>query len=261
MSTTVIISLVAVVLFVMMAVALTIQAIDKSNKDKKRMLTALKGRARNFEYVLETLPAGFLSPELYLLVCQQNLDTCEQLSQLEANNAEFKAQVDAAYQRLDMAKKSPTAQKGFAFSDSKQIKEVKQLLTMLFNFIVSLQKSGKINGQQAGAFGNQIKQLMLQSETDALMGAAKDAAGKGKFKLSIHYHNMVIEKYKKQNASGAYNDKIAILKQQIDELNKHAATEAPSPSASAQDEATAKEWDDVVSSSDDDTWKKKAIYD
>jgi len=260
MSTTVIISLVAVVLFVMMAVALTIQSIDKSNKEKKRMLTALKGRARNFEYVLETLPAGFLSPELYMLVCQQNLDTCEQLSQLDSGNAEFKALFDAAYQRHDMAKKQPTAQKAFAFNDSKQIKEVKQLLTMLFNFIISLQKSGKLNAQQAGAFANQVKQLMLQSETDALMGAAKDAAGKGKFKLSIHYHNMVIDKYKKQNASGAYNDKIAILKQQIEELNKHAANEAPSPTASAVDDETAKEWDSVVSA-DDDNWKKKAIYD
>jgi hypothetical protein len=258
MSTLVILSLIGIALFILISVALTLQTMEKNSKEKRHQETALKGRIRNFDHVLSLFPQGFLSPDLHLLICRCNMDANEQLAQLDSKNNSYASDAEAAQQRMSAAKTRPSAQKHIIIKEVKQIKEIQQTLSMLFTFVQSLQKSNRLSPPQSKIFCLQINQLVIQTATDGMLSAAKEAESKGKYRLAIHYHNTAIDKFKRENGSGAYKEKITQLQQTIEQLNKKAGSEPPISGADIDENA--KEWDNIASD-DNDIWKKKAVYD
>ena len=257
MSTTLILALIGSALFVLIAVALAMQTMEKSSKEKRRLETALKNRARNFDYLLDSLPPGMLSPELHQLLCKSHLEVNEQLCQADSKNSAYSDALQRSYQRLEQAKKNPQPQRQIIFQERNQVKEAQQLLNTLFTFIVNQQNSNRLGPAEAQQYMLQVRRLMVQVTTDGMLTAAQQAQTAGKIKLAIHYHNMAIDRCKKENKDGFYNDKIQQLQQRAAQLELSVG-QNDSMDGEMADEA-AKEWDELIT--EDETWKKKAIYD
>ena len=87
MSTAVVIGIIAIGLFVLVAIAITMQTVEKNGKEKRRLESSLNTRARNFQYMLEGFPKGFLSRDLQVLVCKCLLEVYQQLSRVNPKNS------------------------------------------------------------------------------------------------------------------------------------------------------------------------------
>ena len=257
MSTAVIIGIVAIGLFVLVAIAVMMQTMEKNDKEKRRLASSLNTRARNFHYMLEGFPKGFLSRDLQVLVCKCLMEVYQQLCQMAPKNTDYSTKLQQAKARFEEFKARPANTTSVALTDKAQIKDVQKLLTSLHNFIAKLQESKRINGAEAKAYSHQIRRLMVQTSTDGLAQAINEALQAGKIKLAIHYLQLSIEKMHKENADGFYSERIANYQQRVGELTEQAKTSAEQ-AKQRRAEADA-EWDNI--NKPDDSWKKKALYD
>jgi len=193
MSPEIIIGLVGVTLLTLVSAAIAIQTIEKNNKEKRRLETALKTRIRNFDHMLNHFPEGFLGKDLQLLVCKCLQDVYAQLKQVRPNNKEYSAGLAGVNQQVEQVTAQSSQQAMVTLTDTEQIKEIQQMLTSLFKFIARLRASDRINEQQSHIYAQQIRQLTLQTSLDALNQSAKQATQGGKHKLAIHYYHMAME--------------------------------------------------------------------
>ena len=254
MPSSMIIALICGGLLLIVCVGFVVQSMERQQQEKKRVESALKQRARNFRQMLEGFPKGFLGKDLQILVCTCLQDVYEQLVQLNNKEPEYKKQLDSVNEHLQKLNKTQVDQRHTPLSDPKQIKEVQKLLNTLFNFIIRLRKTGKVNQAQAQNYSRQIKRLVTRTSVDAITDAMKTALAQNKPKLAVHYLHMAIDKMNQQNADGSFTQNIAAMQEQIEQLEK--TLEERKQKA---EEQISEQWDDVEQ--DDDSWKKKAIYD
>ena len=253
MSTTAIIGLVALLLVVLVGVAIMLQTIEKNNKERRRLESSLKARARNFQHMLEGFPEGFLNKDLKLLVCRCLQEIYSQLHGLNPKNSAYKNNRATIDQQLQTIQEQPAGNSRVKLSDPAQIKEIQKLLQGLHSFIGKLSKSQKISNDQAKAYAFQVRNLMIQSTVDALMNGVNDSMSKRKPRLAIHYLHMIIDKLSKENGQGQYNEQVTQYKEMMKQLEQQAIEQEERRKEADE------EWDEI--NKDDDSWKKKAIYD
>src|SRR5689334_22842308 len=110
MTTSTIIIAVLLALSVLVAVTFTLQQIEKNSREKKALIAALKSQTRNFQYLLEGFPEGFLSRDLKLLVGQCLGDGLDQLLRLEARNAALQQERRQLTERMAALQAQPADQ-------------------------------------------------------------------------------------------------------------------------------------------------------
>lgn len=257
MSTAVIIGALVGGLFILVCIAVTLQGVEKSRKEKRRLENSLNARARNFQYLLDGFPQGFLGRDLQILVCKCLADVYDKLVQADSKNATYKKQRELNAERLKQFQEKADNQQSVTLSDLAQIKEVQKLLSSLHKFIASLMQSKRISEQEAKAYSQQIRSLMTQTTLDGINQQIEAAKKDNKPKLAIHHINTAIDKLSKENGNGQHTARLAHFQQQLAEMQQR-LEETQAKSAAVREEAD-KEWDDL--NKPDDSWKKKAIYD
>lgn len=251
-----IIGLVAAVLFVLLVVALTLQSIEKSNKEKRRLQAALKVRARGFNDMLEGMPAGLLNRDMRSLLCKSLISIYRQLIKIDSGDKESRGRLEQM-QTMDAQLANQADSAPPTLTDSKQIREVQQQLSALMTYIGQLQKGGQLNAQQAQHHARQIRRLMLRTTIDGYQHMANEAIKTDRPRLAIHQYQMIVEKMKKENTDGSFTSAIEEYKARILALDAEALIKEQQPRIQAQENA--EKWDELAKG--DESWKKKAIYD
>lgn len=257
MSTPLIIGLLAGGLFVLIAIAVALQGIEKRRKEKRMLENALNNRARNFQHLLDGFPQGFLSRDLQVLVCKSLADAYEKLCRVDSSNRTYAKQRALNEERLSQFREKAATQQAVHLSDLVQIREVQKLLSHLHKFIAKLMDAKRITGQEAKTYSQQIRALILQTTIDATQIQISEALGQSKPRLAIHHIQSAIEKLTKENVGGRFGAQIAGFQQQLAELESLAA--ADEQASQGRREEADKEWDEL--NKPDDSWKKKALYD
>lgn len=257
MSTPLIIGLLAGGLFVLIAIAVALQGIEKRRKEKRLLENALNNRARNFQHLLDGFPQGFLSRDLQVLVCKGLADAYEKLCQVDSSNRTYAKQRALNEERLSQFKEKAATHQPVHLSDLVQIREVQKLLSSLHKFIAKLMDAKRITGQEAKAYSQQIRGLILQTTMDAAHLQISEALSESKPRLAMHHIQSAIDKLTRENSGGRFGAQIAAFQQQLAELESQAMADEQA-SQDRRQEAD-KEWDEL--NKPDDSWKKKAIYD
>lgn len=254
MSTTVILSLIGGALFVLIAVAVVLQTLEKNNKARKNLVAGLKKRAGNFRYLVDKLPAGFISHELLERVANSQLDAWEQLAQLDSS---YRNELDIARQQLSNIQNNPQPQRPLRFDSRDEMQQLQEMLKMLSLYIERQLQQNLVDRETAQGYQQQLQQLQLQMQIDGLQAAARKASQDGKLKLAIHYLSTAIEQCKKPQARSQFESQIQQMQLQISELQSGLADNASLTATG--DEDTTDDWNNLVE--DDESWKKKNIYD
>lgn len=253
MSTALIIALIGLALIMMVGIAITMQNIEKSKKEKRRLETGLRARARNFQFMLDGFPEGFLGKDLRALVAQCLVEVHTQLATLTPKDKSNQTAQNKSQQLLDQIRNESGEQKTLQLNDPKQIKDIQKLLGNLGTFIDKLIASKRINAKQAKVYTYQIQRLHLQTTIDAIEDAARQAIRDKKYKLAIHYLQMAIDKMNNNNTAGLFSPRIEKLQTLVEEFSGQAEQ------AEAKRKEADEEWDQIDKG--DESWKKKALYD
>lgn len=263
MSTEFIVAIIGISLLALVAIALTMQSLEKNKKEKKRLLALLNAKVRNFEYMLNNFPEGFLGRDLQILVCKSLQEVFHQLGNVNPRDKSNATNSKQLEQKINVLANQTAKGKTVTLTDKQQIVEIQKLLKHLYNFIAKLTSSKRITSKDSQVYAAQIRKLMLQTTTDSLNQAISDAIKTGKFPLALHNLKMAIEKLTKENQGGVYNEKIAHYEQQIADISAlNVSTDDRVDRVDRVDQRKSnddKEWDAM--NKPDDTWKKNAIYD
>lgn len=263
MSSAYIIGIIVALLIALSCYAFISQSIDKKRKQKQRLLGALKTRSRNFKFMLNGFPPDFLTRDLQILVNRCLVDVTEQLARLEPGNKSYVEELQLFSSQLEEIKRKPQSDKRKQLDNPQQVKEVKRYLQELNKFIAQMVSRGNINKAQSASYEKQIKNLVLQMTVDAYLMNAKQSQQSDKKRLAVHYYTLALKLLTKENAKGTYLKQITQLKQVIAKLEAQLAEEEPeykeSEHSAASKDAAAEEWEKI--DQDDDSWKKKRVYD
>lgn len=226
MSTTTIIIAVLVCLFVLIAVAITLQQMEKSTSEKNALIASLKAQTRNFQHLLDGFPDGLLSRDLKLLVCQCIAESLEQLSRLDRKNPQHAQTLRQLQEKITQLQAQSAAETAYQpLTNPAQIQEVQKLLSSLYNVVQRLFQNKRLSAAQADAYGKQVQRLATRIALDSNVAAAQAAMQNGKPRLAQHHYGIAIEKMKKDNADGQFTAQIAACEQRLVDIEKIASAQ------------------------------------
>ena len=252
--------IVVVALTALVGYAVVSQSAQHRDKQKQRLLQALKTRSRNFKYMLSGFPPNFLTTDLVVLVHRCLIDVCQQLAKLDPKNPAHLDELQLYTNQMREIQSKPKSAKSAPLQNPQQIKEVRRHLQELNAFIANLEKRRSVKAQQAEIYRRQIKQLVLKISVEAYTHNAKQAQQNGKTRLALHYYSLAHKLLSKENGDGTYQQQISKLSAVIQQLEAKVAAEEPQSASpdTEEDQAAKQAWDNF---GEDESWKKKRIYD
>ncbi len=263
MSSVVVITSLIVILAALVCYAFVTQTLAHRKQQRERLLGVLTAKIRNFKYMLNGFPQGFLPKDLTILVQRSLIDLYEQLVDLDGDNPLHKQELQAISLQLNETQRQARQQNPVSIESPQQIKEAKTCLEELHKFVFQLEAKGAVNRNNAEAYRGMIKQLVLQISVDSYLLSGRHAQTGGKIRLAIHYFTLAHKLLVKEGKSGQFDKKIASLAVTIKELEEKLIQEEPSaivakapPPTDEEQQAAWKKYNNT-----DDSWKKKQVYD
>jgi hypothetical protein len=263
MSSVVVITSLIVILAALVCYAFVTQTLAHRKQHRERLLGVLTAKVRNFRYMLNGFPQGFLPKDLTLLVQRSLIDLYEQLVDLDPGNNLYRQDLQSLSQQLNDTQRQARQQNPVSIENPQQIKEAKTCLEELHKFVFQLEAKGVVNRTNAEAYRGMIKQLVLQITVDSYLLSGRHAKSGGKVRLAIHYFSLAHKLLVKEGKNGQFDKKIAALQLTIQELEQHLIEEEPTAIvqkvAPEEEKAGEAQWNQFQSG--DQSWKKKQVYD
>lgn len=263
MSTTFFIALIIIVLVALLGFAFITQTISQKRKQKQRLLTALKLRQKDFHYLCNGFPEGFLSKALNLLVHQCLVDVSAQLARLEPGVKAHGEVLQIHSQKLQQVKNQPKTPTDISLDNPARIKEVKALLQGLYAFITNQQQKGHINANQFKLYTAEIRQMTSRLSVDAYLINAAEAEQASKVKLALHFYRLAEKLLAKDGGTGSVRQQ-TLINTKIAALEKlEASTGGDLKSDGNRDTIPSNqdEWEKFENEEKSERWQKKNVYD
>lgn len=265
MSSVTVITGIIVLLAALVCYAFVSQTLQNKREQKKRLLAALKSQSRNFKFILNGCPDGFLTKDLRLIVLRSLIDVSEQLTRLEPKEAQHGQDLKLFTQKLGEVQREAPNQAQGTLENPQQIKEIKMSLEELHRFIFTLEGQGRVTRNQGDVYRNQIKQLVLRITVDGYVINGQTARQSDKTKLALHYFDLALNLMLREGKPGMFDAKIQQMKALTEELGSQLSEEEGAAPLSEEDAETQAalddEWDKFSEGSSDSIWKKKQVYD
>ena len=263
MSSITIITAIIVLLAVLVCYAFVAQTVAQKRQQRERLSNALKTRVRNFKFMLNNLPAGFLPKELTLLIQRSLIQVLEQLVKLDTKDGNHAQDLKIVAQQMAETQRQPPQSSASPPLDNPQkAQEVKACLEELYKFIFQLEGKKGMTRPQANVYRNMIKQLVLQLTVDGYVLHGRIAKEKEKFRLAAHYFDLALKLMQREGNNGQFDGRIKQLQNLIAEL-QNLDGGGPLEAEAEIEEDNGKEnineqWDKFEKEAN---WKKKQIYD
>jgi len=254
-----IVAIIFALLLALAGYAFITQSIEKKRIQKQRILTTLKTKQRNFVHLINGFPPNFLGSDLLALIYRALIDVCEQLNKIEPKDPRHQDDVTLYTNQLDALPKNSQAQR-VRVEAPQAMKEIRQHLQELQNFLVQQEATKVINKVQFVAYVDQIKRLILQMSVDAYLYQGKQAQQVGKLRLAIHFFTLAKKLLAAENASRAYDKQIAQLDGILIKLEEKVQLSATTESANSAEASSATK-ETIGEHRPEDSWKKKQMYD
>ncbi|GLS26321.1 hypothetical protein [Marinibactrum halimedae] len=259
MNTVIIVSIIVTVLIALVCYAFIMQTVTKKREQKQRLIAALEQRVRNFHHIISGFPDGFLSKDLNLLVFKHLVEASEQLAQLVPKDTTHVQNFEVFSKQMEELQRKPPSNKAARINSEKQAKEIKQYLSELNKFVHRLHKRGKLNDSQFENYSGQIKKIVLRMAVDSYVQNAKASQDNEKPRMALHYYSLAKKLLIKENATNNFKKQIEKIDLAIKKLEQVVGQTDKLETPTSTDENTEKAWKDF--DKDEDSWKKKAIYD
>ena len=261
MTSVTVITSIIVLLAALVCYAFIAQTISHKKQQRERLLTALKTRVRNFKYMLNGFPAGFLPKELTLLVQRSLMQLLEQLTKLEPNAKHGEDLQAVAHLMAETQRQPQAAAPPNAIDNPQKAREIKLCLEELYKFVFHLEGKRNVTRAQADVYRSMIRNQVLHLTVDSYVLHGRIAREKDKPRLAIHYFDLALKLMLKERASGQFDARIPQLRSQMADLESRVTNEAPKatePREETTDQAVSQEWDKFAQ---EQSWKKKQVYD
>ncbi len=262
-ATTIVATITGVIIGIIMLVYVS-QYRQRTQDARQREINALQDRLRQFKMLAGALPQQYITPAVRILLGQRAIESLERLGQLDRpDNVQDQVLEWKAYQ--DSAKQAATSNQSASAQPPGQtaVKDIRQMLKILYHFIESQIKHGRIDKASGAQNLQQTLFFMSKVLADAHVAKARQVLKDHRYRIAIHHYHDAVAAYAPIASNPLAQKTLENYRQQIKELEKQATAAqeaknlAPSPTTTTTQLGA--ELEQLVSK--EGTWKKKQTYD
>ncbi|XOZ34070.1 hypothetical protein ACMDCT_02205 [Halomonadaceae bacterium KBTZ08] len=261
MTTIAIIGVLALLLIIGIVLIVVSQMREKARVEHMRRVKTLEDGHSLLRRFVDELPNSFLDTGLRRLILQRALELASQLRQLNApGNPQALEETDqAALTALESGQIQGPGE--FPMNDQQRVKEIRNLLQMLFRFVERQKKAGRISGDAANQHLQNILFLVHRVYADLMVYQAQDHEQAQRYRKAIHCYHQAASELEKSKKHPDAAELVTKYRERIKELNRLA--EGEDPEADRRDavmpDSVNREWEEFIQ--EEESWKKKADYD
>ncbi|WP_407291328.1 hypothetical protein [Stutzerimonas zhaodongensis] len=255
MSPVLITGLVIAGLFILIAIGVINQIVEKNSLEKARIRAELSDRMRRCALLSDGFPGQMMSPELKLFLSRLELAVGEQLLAQDKKNATLESRVNALRSAVAKGEDIPVENSPVKVVTEAQAKEIRLLIEDLHGLIVWANKQNQLDATTAKRWIRQIQRMMVMLHVEYFSNAGQMALQQG----SAHKARLAFERgiqyIRKQANPADFQTQLAKLEASYNHANKLEHTQQQpkldEPSALAEG---------LKSLESEDDWKKNNIY-
>ena len=256
MSPLVITLLIVVGIVILVIIGYINHMLETSKLQKAREVADLSDRMRRCADLSETLPGQMVSPGLKLLLTRLQLQFGERLLQLDKRNAALKSSLEPLRVLVSQGESIPVNNPPQKILTEAKAKEIRFQLEGLHGQIARAAQDGHLPAAEAKSRIKDIRDMLVQLHVEFFTNLGLQALQENQARQARLAFERGVQYVQKQNDPARYQEYLKQLKAQLERANA-LVLESAQPQAAEPSELT----EGMKSLEDEDTWKKKNIYD
>jgi len=242
-------------LFILIAIGVINQIVEKNGLEKARVRAELSDRMRRCANLSESFPGQMMTPALKLLLTRLELGLGEQLLPLDKKNATLGPRLAALRSAVAEGEDIPVANAPVKVTTEAQAKEIRLLMEDLHAQIVWANKQNQLDTTAAKRWIQQIQRMMVMLHVEYFSNIGQQSLQQGSAHKARLAFERGIQHIRKQPNPAEYQTQLSKLEASYSHANKLEQTEQQpkldEPSQLAEG---------VKSLESEDDWKKNNIY-
>lgn len=255
MSPVLITGLVIAGLFILIAIGVINQIVEKNSLEKARVRAELSDRMRRCANLSESFPGQMMTPELKLLLTRLELGLGEQLLPLDKKNATLGPRLAALRSAVAEGEDIPVANAPVKVTTEAQAKEIRLLMEDLHAQIVWANKQNQLDTTAAKRWIQQIQRMMVMLHVEYFSNIGQQSLQQGNAHKARLAFERGIQHIRKQPNPAEYQTQLSKLEASYSHANKLEQTEQQ-PKLDEPSELA----EGLKSLESEDDWKKNNIY-
>jgi len=242
-------------LFVLIAIGVINQIVEKNNLEKARTRAELGDRMRRCANLSDSFPGQMMTPALKLLLARLELHLGERLVPLDKKNAVLDARVTALRNAVAKGDEIAVENSPVKVVTENQAKEIRLLMEDLHAQIVWANKQNLLDATAAKRWAQQIQRMMVLLHVEYFTNIGQQALQQGSAHKARLAYERGIQHIRKQPNPQDYQSQLAKLEERYAYANKLEQTQQQ-PKLDEPSELA----EGLKSFESEDDWKKNNIY-
>ncbi len=256
MSPLVITMLIVVGIVILLVIGYVNHMVENSKLEKARLKADLSDRIRRCADLSETLPGQMVSPDLKLLLTRLQLQLSERLLQVDKGDNALKARIEQLRALVGQGESIPVNNPPQKILTEAKAKEIRFQLESLHGQITRAAQDGQLPANEAKSRVRDIRHMLVQLHVEFFTNLGLQALQENQPRQARLAFERGVQYLQKQPDPAHYQDRLQQMKAQLARANA-LVLETAQPAADEPSALT----EGLKSLDDEDTWKKKNIYD
>ncbi|WP_028694913.1 hypothetical protein [Pseudomonas cremoricolorata] len=229
--------------------------VENTKVERTRAKVELGDRLRRCEDINETFPGQLMSTPLKLLLTRLELNLNQRLLAVERNNAQWQARIKALQALIDMGDDIPINNPPAPILTETKAKDVRFVLEVLHNQVVRATAEGFLQNTEGKHWAKEIRHILVLLHIEFFNNLGQRALQQqqpGQARLAFERG---VQYLRKQAEPKLYEEQRVYLEKLLARADAQVLDQME-PAADEENQLT-----EGLKTDDEETWKKKAMYD
>ncbi|NIF16812.1 hypothetical protein [Pantoea sp. Cy-639] len=229
--------------------------VENSKLERARLKVELADRLRRCGEITETFPGQFMTPALKLLLTRLELNLNQRQLALDKHSSELKARIAELEGLIGQAERIPVSNPPSPIHTEAKAKDVRFLLELLHSQIVRATQEGFLASNEGKYWVKEIRHILVLLHIEFFNNLGQQALQQGQPGQARLAFERGVQYLRKQPEPKQYEEQLTYLEKLLARANAQVLDQME-PAADDQNELT-----QGLKTDEDETWKKKVIYD
>nr|WP_189665555.1 hypothetical protein [Pseudomonas oryzicola] len=229
--------------------------VENSKLERARLKVELADRLRRCGEITETFPGQFMTPALKLLLTRLELNLTQRQLALDKHSAELKARIAELEGLIALGGKIAVNNPPSPIQTEAKAKDVRFLLEALHNQVTRAAQEGFLPTPEAKHWVREIRHILVLLHIEFFNNLGQQALQNGQPGQARLAFERGVQYLRKQPEPKAYEEQLTYLEKLLARANAQ-VLEKMEPAENEQNELT-----QGLKTDDEETWKKRVIYD
>ncbi|QXI49292.1 MULTISPECIES: hypothetical protein [Pseudomonas] len=229
--------------------------VENNKLERARLKVELADRLRRCGEITETFPGQFMTPALKLLLTRLELNLNQRQLALDKHSAEIKARIAELEGLIALGGKIPVNNPPSPIQTEVKAKDVRFLLEALHSQVTRAAQEGFLPTIEAKHWVREIRHVLVLLHIEFFNNLGQQALQNGQPGQARLAFERGVQYLRKQPEPKAYEEQLTYLEKLLARANAQ-VLEKMEPAENEQNELT-----QGLKTDDEETWKKRVIYD